>query len=122
VESILRALREIQETLDAGGHHDAAFRIESLRNLGASSLEAERQSFVRELTGNKYYWGGMGTIADRIMPTPELTVRFISAYLELTRSCEANGMASSYSKDLESTFTKFLEYWRKRLAESKGPG
>jgi hypothetical protein len=87
--------------------------------LGTSTLDEEREVFTRELTTNKLYWGGMGTIADLIMPTPELELRFVSAYLELARACDAAGCASIYSKDIESNLTKALEYWRKRIEGRK---
>jgi hypothetical protein len=119
-ESILRALLELHGILEAGGYPKAASEIGSLRSLGASSLDAQRSEFARTITTDKYFWGGMGTIADLVMPTPQLEVRFASAYLELAKACELAGLGPIYSKSIRRDFPGLLKYWRKRLAQEDG--
>jgi len=106
--SVTDTLLTLERILSAGGFAYERNRIKALRILGESSIEEERVRFRSQITGNKYFWGGMGTAADLIMPTPELNKLFFLAYYDLAVACEREGLSSIYSRDIKHLFGRRL--------------
>lgn len=108
---IARALREIADVLSEAKHYPKHARdIESLLSLAVNEEPEAQATFKKEITTNKSYWLGMGTIADISLPERALNRKFVSAYYDLARACEQDGFESVYSKDVEATFGKWLRH------------
>jgi len=108
-QPIVSALRRIAEALtDAGDYPKQAASIESLLSLASSEAPSAQATFNKEITTNKWYWLGMGTIADISLRDQELNHKFVSAYYDLAIACRQAGYGSAYSRDLEAIFGKWL--------------
>ncbi len=112
---ILQRLSEIAELLRQGGFTIPAEAVEGLSRLGQSKATTDLEEFERQITTNKYYWRGMGTIEDLAMPTPRLELQFRIAYRDLAIACRACGLKSIYSDDVEGSSLGIIKYWTKRI-------
>ena len=108
-QPIVTALRRIAEALtDAGDYPKQAASIESLLSLASSETPSAQATFKKEITTNKWYWLGMGTIADIELRDQKLNQKFVSAYYDLATACEQAGYGTIYSRNLGSVFGKWL--------------
>jgi hypothetical protein len=98
------ALAEIASLLHQEHFGTQAQAIESLRDAALSSAPEKQAFFRSEITGNKWYWLGMGTIADICFQDQELNKRFVQAYFDLATACEQAGLSSIYSRDVAEVF------------------
>ncbi len=107
-DPIPTALAEIASLLRQESHVTQAVDIEDLRQA-ALSPDAEAQPYFRsQITQNKWYWLGMGTIADICMRDRQLHRRFIRAYYDLAEACEQAGFASIHSRRVSEIFGDWI--------------
>ncbi len=108
---IALALRQIADVLTETRHYPKhAKDIESLLSLAVNEAPEAQTTFKKEITTNKWYWLGMGTIADISLSDRVLNRKFVSAYYDLARACGQEGFDSIYSKDVETIFGKWLRH------------
>ena len=106
---IVLALRQIADVLTEAKHYPKHSKdIESLLSLAVSEVPEAQAEFKKEITTNKWYWLGMGTIADISLSDRVLNHKFVSAYYDLARACGQEGFDSIYSKNVETIFGKCL--------------
>ena len=106
---IALALRQIADVLTVARHYPKyAKDIESLLSLAVNETPEAQTTFKKEITTNKWYWLGMGTIADISLSDRALNRKFVSAYYDLAKACVQEGFDSSYSKDVETIIGKWL--------------
>lgn len=108
-DNIPRALTAIAEILVSQRLHKHAGDIMALHGWAISDDDIEREKFRREVTTNKWYWLGMGTIADVAFTSSETNQRFIQAYYDLATACEEAGCASIHSRDAAKVFDIILK-------------
>jgi hypothetical protein len=90
-------------------HYDKqAADIEQLRDAAVSSDPEQQRHFSSQITQNKWYWLGMGTIADVCLQQRELQARFIRAYNNLAVACDQAGLSSVYSRDVALVFGEWV--------------
>src|ERR1051326_2908601 len=94
------ALAEIAELLCEEHLPKHARDIEELRDAALSLAPWKQEFFRSEITRNKWYWLGMGTIADICPSDRKRHHRFIQAYFDLANACEAVCLSSIYSRDV----------------------
>lgn len=111
-KSISEILGEIAELLDAGNYVRHARDIRNLSILAGSESKLDHAEFKRKIVEDKWYWLGMGTIADIVMPDEKLNRKFIRAYYQLAIACQENGCDSIYSRDVKFVFGTWI---KKRL-------
>ena len=87
----------------------SAIDVEELRAASLSDDSAKQKFFRTEITQNKWYWLGMGTIADICHQDRDLRKQFREAYLRLAISCKDEGLASIYSERIIDIFGKWIE-------------
>ncbi len=92
-----------QEDFDA-----QAADIESLQESALSDDGREQAHFRSEITQNKWYWLGMGTIVDISFTNRELNGQFIRAYYDLAAACDASGLGSVYSRNVADIFGRWI--------------
>jgi hypothetical protein len=107
-DSVPTALAEIALTLRQESYDLQAADIETLREWALSHNEQDSTRFRTEITQNKWYWLGMGTIADISFHDRELNGRFIRAYYGLAVACESEGLGSIYSRDIFDIFGRWI--------------
>jgi len=87
--------------LRSGGFVKHADDIFELRRLALSADDADKEKFKKEITTNKWYWLGMGTIAD-ITPEehPELWtfVQNVAAQAAVARVMERERLQLNMGK------------------------
>jgi hypothetical protein len=108
-DPIPSALAEITAVLRQGKYGRQADAVERLRGLAISSGQQDQEEFQREITTNKRYWLGMGTIADIVLDDPTLNSRFKRAYYNLAVACQEIGLTSIYSKDVAQIFGGWIQ-------------
>jgi hypothetical protein len=108
-DRIPSALAEIADVLRNGSFIKHSGDILELRRLALSADETDQEKFKKEITTNKWYWLGMGTIADITLPTPDANRRFIVAYHDLAMACCASEFDSIYSRDVATVFGSWLK-------------
>lgn len=95
------ALKEIATILREEDFESAARKVERLGDH-ALAIDPEFQTlFLSEITRNKWFWQGMGTIGDICFQDREQNRRLSRAHYELALACEAENCESSYSRDLK---------------------
>lgn len=107
-DPIPTALAEIAAVLRQDNFVRHPANIDKLRSVALSSDPEQQKYFRYEITVNKYYWMGMGTIADLILSTDELNWRFMQAYFDLATACEAAGLGSVHSRGIADSFGRQL--------------
>jgi hypothetical protein len=107
-DAIPTALKIIAEILRQEDYAVHAVDIEALRDAALSNDPHDQYRFRSEITGNKWYWLGMGTIADISFSDRELNSRFKRAYYELAMACDANGFGSIYSRDVAIVYGRWI--------------
>ena len=105
---ISEALDKIASLLRQGGYPTQAQSITALRDAALSDDPAEHAFFRSEITGNKWYWLGMGTIADICLEDRQKNKEFLMAYCDLAAACETAGLSSIYSRDVADIFGGWL--------------
>jgi hypothetical protein len=109
--AIARALRQIADVLTVARDYPKHLAdIESLLSLARSETPEAQATFKKEITTNKWYWLGMGTITDISLADRALNRKCVSAYRDLAVACEQKGFGSIYSKDVEAIFGKWLRH------------
>jgi hypothetical protein len=108
MDPIPAALTEIASILRQQEYCKQATDIEALLNGAISDDKKERARFRSEITQNKWYWGGMGTIADLSFVDREVDARFKRAYHRLATACESEGLGSIYCKSIADTFGRWI--------------
>ena len=107
-DPIPTALAEIALLLRQEDYNTHATDIESLREAALSSDVERQQQFQSQITQNKWYWLGMGTIADICFHNRDLHRRFINAYYGLASACEQAGLSSIYSRTVADVFGEWI--------------
>jgi len=107
-DPIPNALTEIASILRQQEYDQHAADIEALLNGAISGDRKEQARFCSEITGNKWYWGGMGTIADIQFKDRELNGRYMRAYYRLATACEEEGFESVYSRVIADIFGRWI--------------
>jgi hypothetical protein len=107
-DPIPTALAEIASLLRLEDYDTQAADIEILREAAMSSDSERQQYFRSQITQNKWYWLGMGTIADICFHDRDLHRRFIKAYSGLASACEQAGLSSIYSRDVAGIFGEWI--------------
>ena len=102
-------LAEIATILEQDGFNSHAEILLHLRDLYLSDNPEDNDSFKKEIMENKYYWLGMGTIADLTLSDREKNNRFVDSYYRLAVECRNQGYRSIYSDDVESIFGGWLK-------------
>jgi hypothetical protein len=102
------ALEKIAMILRQVDYATHAADIEVLREAALSNDPHDQSHFQSEITGNKWYWLGMGTIADISFSDRELNGRFKRAYYELATACDTHGFGSIYSRDVATVYGRWI--------------
>ena len=108
IPDILQTLASLLDRFDYKSQSDALL---SLRDW----YSADPDKFRHEITTNKYYWLGMGTIADICLCDSEADFEFRRLYCELANECERFGFRSIYSYDVATVYGK----WTSNSAQNK---
>jgi hypothetical protein len=107
-DPIPTALAEIASLLRQEAYETQAAHIESLRKAAMSSDSDRQEHFRLQITQNKVYWLGMGTIADISFHDRDLNRRFCRAYVDLADACEQAGLSSIYSRKVADIFGEWI--------------
>ncbi len=107
-DPIPTVLAEIARLLRRENYEKQALDIERLREAALSSDPEQEAHFRAEITQNKWYWLGMGTIADIVFKDKELNRQFVHAYSDLANACESAGLGSIYSRDVRDVFGEWI--------------
>jgi hypothetical protein len=108
-DPIPAALEEIALLLRQGNHIRQAIDIEDLRQSALSPNCHKYDHFCSQITQNKWYWGGMGTIADISFQDRALDGQFKRAYFKLADACESEGLASVHSQSIANVFGQWIK-------------
>jgi hypothetical protein len=108
-DAIPTALEKIAAILREEDYFAHAADIDALREAALSNDQRDQDHFRSEITRNKWYWLGMGTIADISFSDRELNSRFKRAYHELAMACDESGFGSIYSRDVVTIYGGWIK-------------
>lgn len=97
IPAILADLAAILDRFEYSSQRDSLLELSGL-------YDSDPAQFRHDITTNKYYWLGMGTIADICFGDSDADAEFRALYHRLATECERSGFRSAYSFDVASVF------------------
>jgi len=97
---LVAALFRIRDCIDEKVSRRELAYLDELIRSGESTDWLANLSLFAAVKGDKYLWGGMGTLPDNVRLKARMNQAFEDSYLELALVCRDLDLESIYSKDV----------------------